>query len=113
MKKLFLLLGISFVLMSGLGCSLTPPNVEVCTELVSGEAFCAYTLEDRERIIPAEEWKAMQIGRFSIDAEGFAQYHAFVQKACEVAKCTKKEKKAQEKALRKMESFLEVENAAD
>jgi len=99
--------------MSVLGCSLTPPNVEVCTELVSGDAFCAYTLEDRERIIPAEEWRAMQVGRFSIDAEGFAQYHYFVQQACEVAKCTKREKRAQEKALSKIRKFVEVENAAD
>ena len=88
-------------------CQLSPPNVEVCVGLREG-AFCQYTLEDKERFISDIEWDAMQLGRFSMDADAFGEYQKFVETACEHKKCTKREKDLQKKLIKHMGRINEV-----
>ncbi len=86
---------------------MAPPNVEICVGLDSG-AYCQYTLEDKERLIPDAIWKTMQLGRFSMDAAAFGEYQKFVESACEVTKCTKRERRVQKKVLNVLEMFDET-----
>ena len=88
-------------------CQLTPPNVEICVGLEAG-AYCQWTLDDKERVIPDEIWKTMQLGRFSMDAAAFGEYQKFVESACEVTKCSKKERRVQKKVLNVLEMFDET-----
>lgn len=81
---------------------MTPPNEEVCVTLPSGGAFCTYTMSDKERQIPKAEWEAMQLGRFSMSPESFGEYQKFIEQACEIAKCTKKQKEARTLFLKKV-----------
>lgn len=69
------------------GCNLAPPDVEICVTLPSYEGFCAFTFSKDERIIPKDEWARMQAGRFSMSADDFAQYQAFIEEACIRYKC--------------------------
>lgn len=101
-RNLSKLAAILFVSAMNSACQLTPPNVEVCVDLGSNGAFCQFTLEDIERYIPEEIWEEMQQGRFSMDVESFGEYQKFIETACEFKKCTKKERRAQKKLLRRM-----------
>ena len=86
------------------GCAVTPPNAEICVSLPSGSAFCTYTLEDKDRTIPKDEWQAMQSGRFSMSPDEFAKYQSFVDEVCIRYTCTEDQKKMFFK-LRKMSEF--------
>lgn len=75
------------------GCSLTPPNAEVCAELPSGGAFCRFTISGEEKLVSVQEWDEMSVGRFSLNVEDFGEYQKFIKEACEKSKCNKKQKK--------------------
>ena len=96
---------ILLVCATSLGCSLKPPNTEVCIELLSGNAFCRYTLQDTERYLNKAEWDAISAGRFSMTAEGFGDYQKFIEEVCVRYKCTEQEKKAQKKLIESMKEF--------
>ena len=85
------------------GCQLNPPDVEVCVTLGSRAGFCAMTLSDLERLIPIKEWHDQQVGRFSLSPEAFGEYQKFIERACELTKCSKKEERQRKRLLRKME----------
>lgn len=75
----------------------------MCFTKPNYEAFCAFTLEGQEMTIDKDTWYSIQPGRFSLSPEDFALYQKFVEKACELTTCTKKEKALQEKAMRNLE----------
>lgn len=87
------------------GCALNPPNVEVCTQLPSENAYCSYTIEGPERIVEKDDWESMQTGRFSMSAEAFSRYQMFVERACEKVACSAEEKKAQKRVIKRMKEM--------
>lgn len=75
--------------------------------LYSGDAFCQQTLSDDNRVIPADLWRYMQTGRFSLTAEDFGEYQSFVLRACKKYKCTSKEKRLIKKKVRVLYDALD------
>jgi hypothetical protein len=110
MRKSLKLLAILFALTTLAACSLPVPNQEVCVNLAGNGGFCTFTLDERERLVPPTEWEAelLKPGRVSMTPEAFAEYQAFLQKACELAKCSDSQKKEQKKALTKMTEIIEA-----
>ncbi len=89
-------------------CAVSPPDAEVCVELPSRDAFCSYTLSEKERVISKDDWQTMTPGRFSMSAEEFAKYQAFVDEVCIRFSCTVEQKKTLERLkfiFKKLESY--------
>jgi hypothetical protein len=91
-----------------LGCSLTVPDVEVCVTLDDGSAYCEHTVSDINDYVDKEEWQAIQTGRFSMAAEDFAEYQTFVERACELATCTDKQREIRDNFLLKIKRMNSV-----
>ena len=110
MRRSMKLLAILFVLTTASGCSLTPPNEEVCANGAIGNGHCFYPISNDERTVPSDLWaiELSKPGRISMTFEAFANFQAFIQKACELAKCTDSQKKQVDQVLAKMTQIIEA-----
>ena len=66
---------------------------------------CANTISDGKAHFPPDLWSDMQVGRFSMTAESFAEYQTFVESACELIECSVKQKKLRDKILKRMGNY--------
>lgn len=89
--------------LSTVGCSLKVPDVEVCTEISRGRAFCATTLSDQERVLSKSRWDRRRVGMLCMDSDDFGKRQAFLEEACERQGCTQGDKKKIEQFFRKFE----------
>jgi hypothetical protein len=78
----------------------------VCITLPDRSAYCTHTLNGKERRISAEEWYTLQVGRISLDLDGYAQYQKFIEEACLKIKCSMEEQRLINAGNEKFEKVL-------
>jgi len=73
----------SLLSLSAVSCATHPPNVEVCYELrASRKGQCHWTIEGKDRQIPAYVWDKEKRKRFSVTPKDYGKIRAFIEESC-------------------------------